>query len=127
MALSTNTSLLISAILAILLMASMQLGKASLASNELMTILGGFLGSILFVLSLTALGNFEKLFFGYGSQVKIPEVIICLVGSMFVSSLVHRVSATTCLIFSIIALYYINRVSQSVYTVQPVPVYKKKK
>lgn len=33
----------------------MQLGKATFASNELMTIVGGLLGSIVFVLSLTVI------------------------------------------------------------------------
>ncbi|CAF0984477.1 unnamed protein product [Brachionus calyciflorus] len=128
MAVSTNTSLLISVTLMILLAASMQLGKNSLASSELMTIVGGFLGSVFFVALLTAIGNFEKLFFGYGFQTKLfPEVVIALVASMFVSSLVHRVSASTCMVFSLVALYYINRVSQSLYSVQATQTAIKKK
>lgn len=74
----------------------MQLYKTNLASNEMMTIIGGFLGSVLFVFLLTvtklnvlnilihfqllnsllikAIGNLEKIMFGHGFQTKLfPE------------------------------------------------------
>ena len=77
-------------------------------------------------------------------------VVFALVASMFISALVHRVSATTwyfyfylilildpllivyifSLIFSLISLFYINKVSQTIHAVQaPVsatPAKKKK-
>jgi hypothetical protein len=75
----------------------MQLYKNNLASSELMTIVGGFLGSVLFIFILTvsyffffvkiiyftkklifkttkAIGNLEKILFGAGFQTKLfPE------------------------------------------------------
>lgn len=90
--------------------------KPWLTSTQIHTILGGYLGSILFVLSLTALGNLETYIFGKAFQVKLfPEgkvsvstqflvyvsllfyisVLFCLVFSLFSSAMIHRVCATT--------------------------------
>lgn len=52
-AVSSSTSFLLSSTLAVLLFAGMQLYKVQLASHEWTTILGGFLGSLLFCLILT--------------------------------------------------------------------------
>ncbi|KAK2147002.1 hypothetical protein LSH36_574g01063 [Paralvinella palmiformis] len=116
-AVSSGMSFFLSSTLAVLMFAGMQLYKQNLAGTEWMTIFGGFIGSLLFSLMLTAVGNFETYLFGKQFQTKLfPEVVFCLLIAMFASGLVHRVCITTCVIFSLVDLYYINKVSQSTYS-----------
>jgi hypothetical protein len=112
MALTESSSLPVASILALLTFSGMQMAKPMLASSQPMTILGGFLGSIFFVFSLTAIGNLEQVVFGKGFQTKLPETIFCLILAMAASASVHRVCATTCLIFSLVMLYSMFKISQ---------------
>lgn len=117
MSVSSGTSFVLSSILTVLLFSGMQMYRQWLASSQLHTILGGYLGSVLFILFLTAVGNMESALFGKNFQTKLfPEVVLCLVVSVLAAGMVHRVSSTTCLIFSMVALYYITRISQSKYS-----------
>ncbi|XP_071439763.1 protein KRTCAP2 homolog [Hetaerina americana] len=131
MSVSSGTSFILSSILTILLFSGMQMYRQWLASTQLLTIVGGYLGSVLFILFLTAVGNMEAALFGKGFQTKLfPEVVVCLILSLLAAGMVHRVSSTTCLVFSMVALYYITRISQAKYAApQPAvqaPVKRKK-
>ncbi|XP_011686536.1 PREDICTED: protein KRTCAP2 homolog isoform X1 [Wasmannia auropunctata] len=117
-AVSSGASFVLSSILMVLLFSGMQMYKVWLGSSQLGTILGGLVGSMLFMCTLTAVGNLESTLFGKSFQQKlIPEVVFSLTLSLIASALIHRVSTTTCLIFSLIALYYMNRISQETYGV----------
>ena len=115
MPLTESSSLPVASILPLLTFSGMQWAKPLLASSQPMTILGGFLGSILFVFILTAIGNLEQVLFGKGFQTKLPETIMALLIAMSASGSVHRVCATTCLIFSLVMVYSMYKISQQVY------------
>ncbi|XP_003250349.1 protein KRTCAP2 homolog isoform X1 [Apis mellifera] len=130
MPVSSRVSLVLSSILTVLIFSGMQIYKVWLASSQIYTILGGYIGSILFMCVLTAVGNLESTIFGKSFQQKLfPEVIFSLMISLIASALVHRVATTTCFIFSMIALYYINRISQETYAlpVPPISIHIKKR
>lgn len=121
MAMSSGTSCLLSLSLFVLLFAAMQVYRAHLVASQLMTIVGGYLGSLLFILILTAVGNLETSLFGKTFQTKLfPEVVISMIIAMLASAFVHRVCITTCFLFSILALYYLNKISNKEYG-QPQP------
>merc|ERR1711918_132221 len=71
MALPTSVSCIVSSILSLILFAGMQLFKTQLGSTKLTIIVGGFLGSVLFVLILTAMNNFENLNLGRNFQAQL--------------------------------------------------------
>ncbi|RWS15019.1 protein KRTCAP2-like protein, partial [Dinothrombium tinctorium] len=101
----------------------MQVYKYYLSSSQLMTIVGGYLGSLVFIFLLTAISNLEMSLFGKHFQAKFVEgeLGLTLLVSCFVSGLIHRVSITTCVIFSLIALYYLNRISVRRHQVVSIP------
>jgi len=127
MALSVRTSGTVSLAVSLLIFSGMQYFKVHLASSERFTILGGFLGACLFVFLLTGVSNVENIIFEDSFQAKlVPEVLLCSVVSLAASAMVHRVCVTTCLAFSIMALYYINKISSSTYQGPTVSVSKPK-
>ncbi|XP_020288403.1 protein KRTCAP2 homolog [Pseudomyrmex gracilis] len=118
MAVSSGVSFVLSSIMTVLLFSGMQMYKGWLGSSQFGTVLGGWVGSLLFMCTLTAVGNLERSLFGKSFQQKLlPEVVFSLTLSLIASALIHRVSTTTCLIFSLLALYYMNRISQETYGV----------
>merc|ERR1711936_668543 len=132
MALNEGSSFVVSSILSLLLFSGMQVYKAALASSQMMTILAGFTGSLLYVFLLTAVANLEKSIFGFNFQAKLGEVIFCILCAMSAASTVHRVSATTCLLFSLAMTWSLNKISQETYggaspTPAPTTHHKKKK
>ena len=111
MALAVSPSCVVSLALSVLLFSGMQMAKPFLVASQPATILGGFLGSILFVFLLTGLGNLEKMAFGNNFQTKLPEALFCLIIAVMASASVHRVAASTCVLFSAAMLYSMNSIS----------------
>ncbi|KAL3289507.1 hypothetical protein HHI36_022924 [Cryptolaemus montrouzieri] len=123
MSVSTGVSFILATISAVLIFSGMQMYKPWLNSSQIHTIFGGYLGSLFFTFSLTAIGNLESCIFGKTFQVKIfPEALSSILLAVLASGMIHRVCATTCLLISGCALYYINKYSQKVYAVQNTPV-----
>ncbi|XP_018578778.1 protein KRTCAP2 homolog [Anoplophora glabripennis] len=123
MAVTTGTSFVLAAISSVLIFSGMQMFRPWFSSSQLHTLLGGYLGSLLFILCLTALGNLETCLFGKSFQVKIfPEVSVALLVSLFASATIHRVCGSSCFLISLCALYYLNKYSQRVYAVPTAPV-----
>ncbi|XP_001607014.1 protein KRTCAP2 homolog [Nasonia vitripennis] len=130
MAVTSKISFILSAIITVLLFSGMQMYKSWLISSKLHIVFGGYIGSLVFLFLLTALGNLESILFGKSFQMKLfPEVFMSLAVSLVASGLIHRVATTTCFLFSVVTLYYINRISQETYStvVPPVTVHTKKK
>ena len=115
MPLAVSPSCVVSLAVSVLLFSGMQMAKPLLIASQPATIVGGFLGSILFVFLLTGLGNLEKMVFGSNFQTKFPEALFCLVVSIIASASVHRVSASTCVLFSAAMLYSMNIISNQVH------------
>ncbi|KAL7064087.1 hypothetical protein AAHC03_05088 [Spirometra sp. Aus1] len=81
-----------------------------------MLLVAGFIGSVLFVLSLTAVNNVENIVFGRGFQSQLfPEVFGCMVLSVVTMASIHRVCATSCFITTLVMTYFVNQVSQQIY------------
>ncbi|KAK8552299.1 hypothetical protein V6N12_040903 [Hibiscus sabdariffa] len=82
--------------------------RGKLASSELFTILGGFISSLLFLVLLTFIGNFQE---ANGIRTGWGAVILAETVALIAASTVHRVCITTCFLFSAGILYEINKIS----------------
>jgi hypothetical protein len=115
MPLNESATFVVSTVLSVLTFSTMQLLKPILAASPFMTVVGGVIGSVLFLLLLTAVGNLEKSFFGSQIASKWSEVAACVVAAIAASASVHRVSATTCFLFSGLVLHAMFMLSNEVY------------
>ncbi len=86
-----------------------------LTSTQPMTIVAGFLASLVFVFLLTAIGNLGRVVFGKGYHTTWLEVVLSLVLAVMTAASVHRVAATVCVIFSGLMLHGINKLSLETY------------
>ncbi|KAJ8736448.1 hypothetical protein PYW08_007104 [Mythimna loreyi] len=123
MAVNSATSFVLSSILTLLIFSGMQMYKPVLIRSPVTIIFGGYLGSLMFLFFVTAIGNLEATMFGKNFQLKLPEIVLSMAISLIAAGMVHRICFTTCLIFSIITIYYMNKLSQKAYaTAAPVAV-----
>uniref|UniRef100_A0A1A9WFT0 Uncharacterized protein n=1 Tax=Glossina brevipalpis TaxID=37001 RepID=A0A1A9WFT0_9MUSC len=109
-------SAIISCIMTLMIYATLRFYSEWFNKTQLNTIFGGFIGSWLFLFSLTSLSNVEMLLFGEDFSSKfIPEILFCLVVAVVAAGVVHRVCATTCILFSMLGLYFVDRISNAYY------------
>ncbi|VVC28469.1 Keratinocyte-associated protein 2 [Cinara cedri] len=133
MAVSTGMSFFISTLLLMAVFSFMHLNSKWLTSSSTLIIGTGFLGSVLFTLALTAISNLMTLVMGERYQASFfPEIVLSLLFTFFICVSIHRVCATTGLLFSLFALYNIYNISQKTYNSstlikQPIVHSKKKK
>jgi len=103
-----KNSAIISAFLFLLTLFELEVFSGYLASTPQLTILGGFISSLLFLFLLLLIGNLEK-------ETSWMEVISSLLVAMFFAGTVHRVCVTTCFLFSIGQLAYLNYISKRIH------------
>ncbi|XP_028035131.1 protein KRTCAP2 homolog [Bombyx mandarina] len=117
MAVNSATSFVLSSILTLLIFSGMQMYKPQLILSPMTIIFGGYLGSLMFMFFVTAVGNLETILFGKAFQLKLPEVVLSMGISLIAAGMVHRICFTTCPIFCVITIYYMNKLSQKKYAV----------
>ncbi|KAL5562460.1 hypothetical protein UlMin_032207 [Ulmus minor] len=81
--------------------------RRKLASTELFTILGGFISSLLFLVLLTIIGNFQETCFSKTGWVVIAEVVALIVSKPILMILFFQCS----FLFSAVLLYKVNKLS----------------
>ncbi|KAG8389769.1 hypothetical protein BUALT_Bualt01G0013000 [Buddleja alternifolia] len=103
-----GSSMLYSFLLFVATLSLQEMYRGKLASSELFTILGGFTSSLIFLMLLTFIGNYQEtcgIRSGWGA------VIIAEAVALIAAGTVHRVCITTCFLFSAGLLYEVNKLS----------------
>ncbi|XP_044511764.1 keratinocyte-associated protein 2-like [Mangifera indica] len=109
----SGSSMLYSFLLFVVILSLQEVYRGKLASTELFTILGGFISSLLFLVSLTFIGNFQET---CGMKTGWGAVLIAEAIALIAASTVHRVCITTCFLFSAGLLYEVNKLSGMILT-----------
>ncbi|KAJ7965508.1 KRTCAP2-like [Quillaja saponaria] len=103
-----GSSMTYSFLLFTVILSLQEIYRGKLASSEFFTILGGFISSLLFLVLLTLIGNFQETL---GIRTGWGAVIIAEAVALIAASTVHRVCITTCFLFSAGILYEVNKLS----------------
>ncbi|SPP84401.1 protein KRTCAP2 homolog [Drosophila guanche] len=120
---NTLVSSIISGILSLVIFATLRFCADWFNGSQLNVLVGGYLFSWLFILSLTCVSNAEMLIFGQDFQAKlVPEILFCMSLTVAAAGIVHRVCATTSILFSLVGLYFLNRISSKYYSTAVVPL-----
>lgn len=104
----TGRSMLLSLLLFAVTLSLLEMYRGSFASSELMTIAGGFISSLLFLLLLTFIGNYQE---ASGIKTGWGAVVVAELVALIVAGTVHRVCITTCFLFSVGLLYEVDKLS----------------
>ncbi|CAA6669208.1 unnamed protein product [Spirodela intermedia] len=101
-------SMLYSSLLFTVILSLMEMYREKLASSEPLTILGGFISSLLFLTLLTLIGNFQE---SSGNRTGWGAVALAECVALIAAGTVHRVCITTCFLFSAALLYEVDKLS----------------
>ncbi|KAL5972379.1 hypothetical protein ACLOJK_041633 [Asimina triloba] len=102
----TGSSMLCSFLLFVIILSLQEMYRGKLASSELFTILGGFISSLIFLVLLTFIGNFQE---SCGMRTGWGAVLFSELVALVAASTVHRVCITTCFLFSAGLLYEMTK------------------
>ncbi|CAI5515863.1 unnamed protein product [Closterium sp. Naga37s-1] len=109
---SPQTSALYAVILFLIVLSLQQVNRATLASSKPLTIVGGFVSALLFLLALTFFSNMQE---AMGARSGWGVVFLSLFIATVAAASVHGVCATTCILFSAGLLFEVQRVSVAAY------------
>ncbi|XP_010931433.1 uncharacterized protein [Elaeis guineensis] len=101
-------SMLYSLLLFAIIISLLEMYREKLASSELLTIFGGFISSLLFLVMLTFIGNYQE---SSGMKTGWGAVVLAEIVALIAASTVHRVCVTTCFLFSAGLLYEVTKLS----------------
>ncbi|CAI7758244.1 unnamed protein product [Closterium sp. NIES-53] len=107
-----QTSALYAVILFLIVLSLQQVNRATLASSKPLTIVGGFVSALLFLLALTFFSNMQE---AVGARSGWGVVFLSLFIATVAAASVHGVCATTCILFSAGLLFEVQRVSVAAY------------
>ncbi|KAG8068274.1 hypothetical protein GUJ93_ZPchr0005g16219 [Zizania palustris] len=105
---STGRSMLLSLLLFAVTLSLLEMYRGKFASSELMTIAGGFVSSLLFLLLLTFIGNYQE---ASGVRTGWGAVVVAELVALVIAGTIHRVCITTCFLFSAGFLYEVDKLS----------------
>ncbi|KAL6609762.1 hypothetical protein ACP70R_039731 [Stipagrostis hirtigluma subsp. patula] len=105
---STGRSMLLSLLLFAVTLSLLEMYRAKFASSELMTIAGGFVSALLFLLLLTFIGNYQE---ASGVRTGWGAVVVAELVALIIAGTIHRVCITTCFLFSAGLLYEVDKLS----------------
>ncbi|XP_074559634.1 uncharacterized protein LOC141815581 [Curcuma longa] len=105
---TTGRSMLYSLLSFAIILSLLEMYREKLASSELLTILGGFVCSLLFLLMLTFVGNYQE---STGTRTGWGAVVLAEIVALVAAATVHRVCITTCFLFSAGLLYEVDKLS----------------
>jgi len=105
---SAGNSSLLAGLLFLITLSGLEIWAPKLASTPQLTIVGGFISSLLFFFGVICIGNLEK-------EIGWPEVIAALLVAEVAAGTVHRVCVTSCFLFSIALGLYLNYMARNLY------------
>ncbi|KAL6841244.1 hypothetical protein ACP4OV_028762 [Aristida adscensionis] len=108
---STGRSMLLSLLLFAVTLSLLEMYGATFAASELMTIAGGFVSALLFLLLLTFIGNYQE---ASGVRTGWGAVVVAELVALVIAGTIHRVCITTCFLFSAGLLYEVDKLSSMI-------------